>query len=165
VRISLIVAADENDVIGKDGVLPWHLAEDLKRFKQLTAGHAVVAGRATFDSMMDRLGHPLPGRITVVVTRNVGRRPYPSVIYKPDVPSALAAAETIEAFAGRDEVFIVGGAQIYQEALSVVQRVYLTRVHGTFDGDCGLPPGWLTPFELRAQTRHDKFTWLTYERA
>ena len=163
-RISLIVAADENNVIGRNGVLPWYLPDDLKRFRRLTEGHVVVAGRYTNDSMMERLGHPLPGRITVVVTRRTDRQPYPNVVYKPDVPSALEAAAAIEAFAGRDEVFVVGGGQIYREALPSVQRVYLTRVKGTFDGDCGLPEDWLAPFEQTGEETHEKFSFQTYER-
>jgi dihydrofolate reductase len=164
VRISLIVAADEKDVIGSEGVLPWHFSEDLKRFRRLTDGHVVVAGRLTNDSMMERLGRPLPGRITVVATRQVDRQPYPNVVYKPDVPSAMAAAEAIESFAGRDEVFVIGGGQIYREALPLVQRVYLTRVRGTFDGDCELPTDWLAPFDLVEDIPHEEFAFRTYER-
>jgi dihydrofolate reductase len=113
---------------------------------------------------MDRLGQPLPGRITVVVTRQPGRTPYPTVIYKPDLPAALAAAEAIEDFAGRDEIFVIGGAQIYQEALPHVQRVYLTRVWGTFDGDCGLPTDWLAPFDLVDESAQEKYSYRIYER-
>jgi dihydrofolate reductase len=130
----------------------------------MTTGHVVVSGRANNDSMMDRLGQPLPGRITVVVTRQTDRQPYPSVIYKPDVPSALAAAETIEAFAGGDEIFVIGGAQIYREGLPFVQRVYLTRVWGTFDGDRGLPRDWLAPFDLVEEVPQEKYAFRTYER-
>ena len=160
----MIVAADDHDVIGNAGVLPWHLSEDLKRFRRLTDGHVVVAGRYTNESMMERLGRPLLGRITVVVTRQTDRQPYPSIVYKPDVPSALEAAETIEAFAGRDEVFVIGGGQIYREALPSVQRVYLTRVRGTFHGDCVMPHDWLAPFELTEETPHEEFSFHTYER-
>ncbi len=163
---SLIVAADENDTIGRGGALPWHLPEDLKRFKRLTFGHAVVAGRKTHDSIVDRLGHPLPDRLTVVVTRHAGRSGGPGVIYQPDVDSALDAARTIETFAGGDEVFVIGGAEIYAQALPQVTRVHLTRVHDTIQGDARMPAGWLEAFDLYAEEAHatSGFTFQTYER-
>lgn len=163
-RISLIVAADENNLIGAGGALPWHFREDMKRFRRLTDGHVMLAGRLTNDSITRRLGESLPGRITVVVTRTADREPQPRVVYKPDVASGLAAAVAIEEFAGRDEVFVIGGAQIYVEALPQVQRVYLTRVRGSHEGDCSLPPDWLAPFTLREEVPHDAFSYLTYER-
>ena len=163
-RTSLIVAADENDVIGRDGALPWHFPDDMKRFRRLTEGHVMLAGRLTNDSIVRRLGQSLPGRITVVVTRQVDRPPSSRVVYRPDLPSGLAAALAIEEFAGRDEVFVIGGGQVYADALPYVQRVYLTRVRGTFAGDCSLPSDWLAPFALREEVRHDEFSYLTYER-
>jgi dihydrofolate reductase len=163
-RTSLFVAADENDVIGRDGTLPWHFSEDLKRFRRLTEGHVMVSGRLNNDSMIRRLGHPLPGRITVVVSRQLDLPPYPDVVYKPDVASALAAARTIEAFAGGDEVFVIGGAQIYRDTLDEVSRVYLTRVHGSYDGDTVMPAGWLAPFVLHDESPQGEFSYLIYER-
>ncbi len=163
-RTSLIVAADDSDVIGSDGALPWHLPEDLKRFRRLTEGHVVLAGRRTNDSIVRRLGQSLPGRITVVVSRQVDLPPAPRIVYKPDLVAGLAAAQAIEEFAGRDEVFVIGGGQVYADVLPYVQRIYLTRVRGTFPGDCSLPPGWLAPFTLREEIPHDGFSYLTYER-
>jgi dihydrofolate reductase len=147
-RTSLLLAASENDVIGRDNDLPWHLPTDMRRFKALTAGHVVVVGRRTHESIMSRLGRPLPGRITVVVTRHAGRPGEGPVIYQPSVAAALSVARSIEGFAGRDEVFVIGGAQIYTEALPEVDTVYLTRVHAHVDGDARMPASWLDGFKL-----------------
>ncbi|MGC9669035.1 dihydrofolate reductase [Planosporangium sp. 12N6] len=147
-RTSLLLAASENDVIGRDNDLPWHLPTDLRRFKALTAGHVMVTGRLNHESIVNRLGRPLPGRITVVVTRQAGRPGDGPVIYQPSVPAALSVARSIEAFAGRDEVFVMGGAQIYAEALPEADTVYLTRVHAHVEGDVRMPAGWLAGFRL-----------------
>jgi dihydrofolate reductase len=148
VRTSLFLAATEDDVIGRDNDLPWHLPADLRRFKQLTSGHVVVVGRRTHESITSRLGRPLPGRITVVVTRQAGRPGEGPVIYQPSVAAALSVARAIEGFAGRDEVFVIGGAQVYTEALPEADTVYLTRIHAHVDGDARMPAGWLDGFTL-----------------
>lgn len=163
-RTSLIVAADEQDMIGRYGDLPWHLSEDLRRFKRLTSGHALVTGRRNHESIVARLGHPLPGRFTVVATRRVAPAGEGTVVFQPSVAAALSVARGIEAFAGRDEVFVIGGAEIYAQTLDDVDRVYLTRVHRTVEGDTVMPAGWLKPFVLTDRADHDEFSWLTYER-
>jgi len=165
VNTVLIVAADEGDLIGAGGRLPWHLPEDFKRFRRLTTGHVVVAGRRTHESIVERLGHPLPGRITVVVTRRSDVRSHDTVIYQPDVESALAVARAVESFAGGDTVFVIGGAEIYVATLSGVDTVYLTRVHERHAGDVHLPAGWLDGFELVDKEQPEpRFTYLTYRR-
>lgn len=166
-RTSLIVAADEADVIGRSGGLPWSYREDLLRFKRLTLGHAVVVGRRTHDGIVERLGHPLPGRFSVVVTSGPNRHGGDGVVYQTDVGAALELARGIEGFAGQDEVFIIGGAQIYAQLLGEVDRVYLTRVHRRTDGDAIMPSGWLKPFTLvhrEDSTQKDQYSFLTYER-
>jgi dihydrofolate reductase/diadenosine tetraphosphate (Ap4A) HIT family hydrolase len=160
-RLSLIVAADEHDTIGRDGALPWHLPEDLKRFKRLTVGHVVIAGRLTHDSIVARLGRPLPDRTTIVVTRQTSLPAVEGVVYVPDLATAL---ERALALAGDGEVFVIGGAQIYEAALPLVQTIHLTRVHGRFDGDTALPAGWLAPFELADSEDHDGYAFQTYQR-
>jgi dihydrofolate reductase len=147
VRTSLIAAVAENDVIGRDGGLPWYLPDDLRRFRALTTGHVVVVGRRTHESIVDRLGHPLPGRISVVVTRNSQPGDGP-VLRQPSVPGALSVARAIEEFAGRAEVFVIGGAGIYAAALSEVDCIYLTRVHAEVSGDVRMPARWLAGFTL-----------------
>jgi dihydrofolate reductase len=131
-RVSLIAAVAENGVIGRDGGLPWHLSDDLRRFKQLTMGHTIVMGRRTWES----IGRPLPGRKTVVVTRQTAYLvDQPSVEVVPGLPAATAFA----ASAGDDEVFVIGGAELYREAVGAADRMYITRVHATVDGDTYFP--------------------------
>jgi dihydrofolate reductase len=170
VTTALIVAADEGELIGAAGSLPWHLPADLQRFKRLTTGHVVVAGRRTHESILDRLGRPLPGRVTVVATRRFDLRSHDTVIYQPDVASALAVARAVERFAGGDTVFVIGGAEIYAAALPAVDRVYLTRVHDRHAGDVVMPAGWLDDFELVDKEQavslggQPRFSYLTYRR-
>jgi dihydrofolate reductase len=128
-RLSLIVAVSENHVIGRDGDLPWRLSADLKRFKRLTMGHHIVMGRRTFES----IGRLLPGRITVVLSRN------------PDfVADGVIAVsdfdEALRRIAGDNEIFIIGGAELYRWTLHRVARMYLTTVHADVDGDTRFPP-------------------------
>ncbi|MGI9517101.1 MAG: dihydrofolate reductase [Pirellulaceae bacterium] len=126
--VSLIVAMSENGVIGRDGDMPWRLSDDLRRFKRITMGHHLIMGRKTFDS----IGRLLPGRTTIIMTRNVDYQVEGALIAR-DFASALALA------AGDDEVFVVGGGEIYRTALPAVQRIYLTRVHTTLEGDTTFP--------------------------
>lgn len=160
---SMIVAAAENDVIGRGGDLPWHISEDLKRFRRLTTGHAVVAGRVTHDSIVARLGQPLPERVTIVASRT-HHPPEVGAIYLPSIVDALVAAQTIEAFGGGEEVFVIGGTQVYREAMPLVDRIHLTRVHQRIDGDAVMPSGWLDGFTRVDAEAHDGFTWETYHR-
>ncbi|WP_132053846.1 dihydrofolate reductase [Pseudocnuella soli] len=128
--ISFVVAADEGGVIGKANQLPWHLPNDLKYFKNLTWAMPILMGRKTFES----IGKPLPGRQSIVITRN-GDWQYPGVLVVHSVAEALEAAKT----AGVKEIFVIGGAEIFASAMPQAQRLYLTRVHHRFDGDVFLP--------------------------
>ncbi len=162
--VSIIVAASDNDVIGRDGALPWHLPQDMRRFRKMTTGHVVVMGRATYQSILDRLGHPLPDRDTIVVSRTLRDTGHERVRRAVSLPAALRLAESIAAGPGDPEVFILGGASIYTEALPLADRVYLTRVHGIVDGDRALPPGWLDGFELaRSEAAADPGAAIPYE--
>jgi dihydrofolate reductase len=154
--ISMIVAADEKESIGKDGTLPWHLPEDLKRFKRLTVGHVVVSGRRNQDDIVRRLGHPLPDRRTIVVTRQTSFVDGPDVEYRHSVEEALDVD---------DDLFVIGGAEIYRAALPRVRRVYLTRVFGDFHGDTRLDDGWLDGFRLvDEEPATQLYQFQTYER-
>jgi dihydrofolate reductase len=146
--VSLVVAASVNEIIGADGALPWYLPGDLRRFRELTTGHVVVMGRLTYQSILDRLGHPLTGRISVVVSRTLGETGYPEVRVARSLPEALALAEALAAEAGDSEFFVIGGESVYRDALPLADRVYLTRVHGEVTGDRAMPDGWLAGFEL-----------------
>jgi dihydrofolate reductase len=160
---SLIVAADELDVIGRNGTLPWHLPEDLKRFRALTDGHVVVAGRRTHQSIVERLGGPLPNRTTVVVSQTMTSFGDDVVVVE-GVFDAMVTARALEEQRGGDEVFIIGGAQLYRTTVNLVDRIYLTRVHEKNEGDARMPAGWLDGFTLVSTEEREGFSFLTYER-
>lgn len=128
--ISLIVAMDRNRGIGKAGKLPWRLSTDMKRFRELTMGHHLIAGRKTFES----IGKPLPGRQTIIVTRDFNLNPE-GCLTAASVPDAIALARE----RGESEVFVIGGAQIYAHALDAANRIYLTEVHADVDADTFFP--------------------------
>jgi len=123
-RVSLIVAMARNRVIGINNTLPWHLPADLKHFKTLTTGHHIVMGRKTYQS----IGKPLPGRTSVVVTRNPGYAP-PGVITVNSIEAAVSAC------GDDDEIFVIGGAELYRQAMAFADRVYLTEIDAEIPGD------------------------------
>ena len=125
--ISLIVAVAENGVIGDKNALLWHISEDLRHFKAVTTGHPVVMGRKTWES----LGRPLPNRTNVVVTRQKTAIQGCTVVH--------SLEEAIALFPKDEEVFVIGGAQIYAEALPLARRFYLTRVFRSYEGDTRFP--------------------------
>ena len=126
--ISLIVAVSTNNVIGRDGDLPWHLPDDLKNFKRLTTGKPIIMGRKTYES----IGKPLPNRKNIVMTRKPG--------YEAPGCEVVATAEAaLVAAAGADEVMIIGGSGVYDAFLPLSSRIYLTRVHANVDGDVHFP--------------------------
>lgn len=152
---TLIAAVAENGCIGKDGTLPWRIPEDLKRFKELTTGHAVVMGRKTWESIPEAF-RPLPGRRNVVVTR---RADYPL----PDGVLRAASLEEAVASAGND-AFVIGGAEIYRAAMPLARRLEITHVRRTVDGDAFFPP--IDPAVWKESGRDDRdgFSFVTYER-
>lgn len=128
--ISIIAAVSENGVIGRDGKVPWNLPADLKLFKRLTMGHYLIVGRKTWES----IGSPLPGRTMIVLTRQSG--------YKAEgclTASSLTEAIEIAQAAREDEVFIGGGSVIYEYALPLADRMYLSQVHARVRGDAFFP--------------------------
>lgn len=128
-KLNIIVAAADNGVIGVNNTLPWRLPDDLKQFKALTMGKPVLMGRKTWDS----LGRPLPGRRNVVISRQTGL-----TLAGAEVQPSLDAA--IAAVSAADEAFVIGGAEIYRQALPLAQRVYLTEVRAQIAGDAFFPP-------------------------
>jgi len=133
-KIALIVALSQNNIIGRDNQLPWHLPEDLKYFKSVTMGKPVLMGRKTFDS----IGRPLPGRANIVITRDA-QWTADGVEVVTDIQAALAAGEKACKAAGGDEIMVIGGAQIYQKFLPLADRLYLTRVEAQVEGDAFFP--------------------------
>ncbi len=170
---SFVVAVSDNEVIGAGGRLPWHIPEDMLRFRRLTTGHVVVMGRLTHESIVARLGHPLPGRTSIVVSHTAaghdghdgsGVRAAGSVV------GALSLARELAAAAGDEEFFIAGGVSVYRQTLAVTDRIYLTRVHQTVAGDRAMPAGWLDGFTLVSRAEGVSaagtgYEWLGYDRS
>ena len=127
-RISLLVAMAKNRVIGANGGIPWHLPNELKLFKSLTMGHHIMMGRKTYESI-DRL---LPGRTTVIVTRQRDYRVDGAIV-------AHSVPEALEACRADDEIFVIGGADLFRETLPVAERLYLTVVDAEPEGDTFMP--------------------------
>lgn len=159
--ISLIVAMTTNNVIGKSNDLPWYLPADLRRFKRLTVGHTVIMGHATFDSIMKRLGRPLPGRRNIVLTRKT-IAPIEGVQFAQSLDEALKMA-------GRD-CFIIGGAQVFKESLPLADELLVTEIKATIEGDRFFPE--IDPARWRQIAREEysadgseyNFAFVTYKK-
>jgi len=150
--IILLAAVGAHHVIGREGEMPWHLPEDLAHFKATTMGHTLIMGRKTYDS----IGRALPGRRTIVMTRQIGW-------HAPSVEVAHSLAEAL-ALAGPTEVFIVGGGEVYQQAMPFADRLMLTEVEQSPEGDVVFPT--IDPAHWRETVRqaHEGFSFVTYER-
>jgi dihydrofolate reductase len=145
-RIVLVVAVSRNGVIGRAGGLPWRLSSDLKLFRRLTMGKPVIMGRKTWAS----IGRPLDGRLNIVVTRGPAIE-HADVVTARSLDEALAFARHRAAADGADEIAVIGGGEIYRQALPLAQRVYLTEVDLIVDGDTTFPP--LDPAQWRETSR------------
>lgn len=160
--ITLIAAAAENNALGKDNDLLWHLPDDFKRFKELTTGHAIIMGRKTFESFPK----PLPNRTHYIITRDKN--------YQTNFPACVVVHSLEEAlYKTADEpiVFIIGGGEIYALGMSKATKIELTRVHGIFEGDAFFPEINLNEWSISQQQYHPKddkhlldFTYTTYLR-
>lgn len=157
-RISLLVAASENNAIGKDNKLIWHISHDLKRFKMLTMGHHILMGRKTHES----IGKALPGRIKVIITRNKNYKAEGCLVVHSIEEAFLKSSED-------NEVFVIGGEEIFRETLSVADRIYLTEIHKHFEGDAFMPEinrhEWVET-EMERRTEHPDFdySYITLDR-
>ncbi len=155
--ISLIAAAADNNVIGINNQMPWHIAEDFKHFKEITMGKPCIMGRKTFESILESLGKPLPGRVNIVVSRSNFQ--HGGALTCQNLAEAIDQASKT----GSNEVCIVGGAQIYAQAIEqgIADRIYLTRVHTAPKGDAFFPalgPEWVE----QDRDEREGFTFLTY---
>jgi dihydrofolate reductase len=161
VKLSLVAAVARNGVIGRDGGIPWHLPDDVARFKELTTGHAVVMGRRTWDSLPERF-RPLPGRRNIVVTRQADWT----------ADGAERATSLEEAFAlvgGSEQVFVIGGAELYAAALLRADELLLTEIDADVEGDTFFPPFDRDDFEEISREPHvsesgPPFAFVTYGR-
>lgn len=159
--VSIIVAIAQNGTIGDKNSLLWHIKEDMRFFRTTTSGHAVIMGRKTFESLGSK---PLPKRKNIVITR--AERDFEGAYTAHSLQEAIAMAE------GDEEIFIIGGAQIYAEALSVADRMYITRVERDYEGDTSFPEIDYTKWRLVSEERYERgeefdapFAFLCYDRA
>ena len=135
-KISIIVAIAQNGVIGDENRLIWHISEDLQHFKSVTQGHSVVMGRKTYES----LGRPLPNRENIVITRQD--------ITIEGCKVAHSLSQAIEMASEKEELFIIGGAQIYAKALTIADNFYLTTVHHDYEGDTSFPKWSMNEWQI-----------------
>jgi dihydrofolate reductase len=158
--VSIIVAIAQNGTIGDKNSLLWHIKEDMRFFRTTTSGHAVIMGRKTFESLGSR---PLPKRTNIVITRQ-------DVMFEGAL-TAHSLEEAIRMADGDEEIFVIGGAQIYAEALKVADRLYITRVEHDYEGDTSFPEFDLSAWRLVAEERHERgeeyeypFSFQTFDR-
>ena len=161
-KISLIVAMASNRVIGNNNVMPWHLSADLKKFKQITMGSPILMGRKTFES----IGRPLPGRINIILTRNPEYQQDGCLVVN-DIETAIK-----KGCENAGEIFVIGGADLYDAMLPVADALYLTIINKAFEGDTFFPDidlnEWL---EVERETIHDdpdakfSYSFLKFEKA
>lgn len=158
--LSIIVAIAQNGVIGDKNSLLWHIKEDMRFFRTTTSGHAVIMGRKTFESLGSK---PLPKRTNIVITRSDSE--FDGALTAHSLEEAVAMAK------GDDEAFIIGGAQIYAQALDVADRMYITLVERDYEGDTSFPDIDLSKWELIGEQRYERgetfeypFTFKTYQR-
>ncbi len=160
--ISLIVAASENNIIGKDNQMIWHMPADLMYFKKVTLDHHIIMGRKNFEAM----NKPLPGRTNIIITRQNGYHKEGCIVVH-----SLEEGLTIAEGNGETEAMIIGGGEIYRLALPIAHKIYLTRIHGTFEGDTSFPEidknNWVenTIDVLKSDDANPyDYTFLVYER-
>jgi dihydrofolate reductase len=161
VKVSLVAAVAGGGVIGRANTIPWRLPEDVAHFRSLTMGHAVVMGRRTWDSIPDRF-RPLPGRRNVVVTRNADWQAV-------GAERAVSLEDALRLAGGADEVFVIGGAELYAAALPHADALELTEIDLDVEGDTVFPPWDRDAFDEVARTPHvsedgTTFSFVTYER-
>ena len=166
-KVAHIVAAAKNGVIGQDGDLPWSIPEDMKWFRERTKGRALIMGRKTYES----LGHPLPYRLNVVVTRDPAykakgepKENAPTIIVQTIEQAMEACKKQIDQY--NDEIFIIGGGEIYKQTVGLVDTIYLTRIHKDVDGDTTYPDP-TEDFKLVEEIKKTDpvpFSFLTYQR-
>lgn len=161
--LSLIVAYTKNRTIGLKNDMPWYLPADLKHFKQITDGQAVIMGRNTYDSIVNRLGHGLPNRQNIVLSRTPAKNS-DDTVFVSSLPEALKVAD-------REQVFIIGGAQVFAQSLPKVDKVYATEIGVELEGDTFFPELPQSEWAVTSSEHHDKdekneyaYTFVIYER-
>jgi len=131
-NLTIIAAVAENRVIGNKGEVPWHISKDLKRFKRLTLEHPVIMGRKTYESILERLGHPLEKRINIVLSRN--EQKLPGIVTAHSIEDAIEKASE-----HNDTAYVIGGQSVYEQTIGLADRMELTEVKGKYEGDAFFP--------------------------
>jgi dihydrofolate reductase len=165
-NLNHIVCASSNWIIGREGDMPWHLPEDLKHFKKTTMGCPIIMGRKTYES----IGRPLPGRLNVILTRDASYSAPDGVAVCTTIDQAIEVArknqEKVDG--SRDEVFIIGGGELYKQTMNLVDKVYLTKIHREISGDTCYGPLDESRFKMIDQDDQDngkeKYSFITYEK-
>lgn len=152
----IIAAVAENGAIGKDGEIPWHIPEDLKHFKQKTAGHPVIMGRKTFESLPENF-RPLPNRTNIVLTRSDMNKE--GIRIAGSLEEAYSIAEELD-----DKAFIIGGASVYEQALTEADKMEITEVKKEVDGDTFFPDFDREEWDEEKRESHEEFDFVTYTR-
>lgn len=155
--ITLIAAVAQNNCIGNHNTLPWNIPEDLQRFRELTRGKTVLMGRKTFESILAMLGKPLPNRKNIVITTQTSLRVPPGVEVFHSLDNALEAYRN-------EDLWIIGGAQIYTETIHQADRLEITHVAQTIDGDAFFPSIDPHTWKETARETHEGYSFVTYER-
>jgi len=145
-NISIIVAITKNNIIGRDNGMPWHLPADLKYFRERTTGHHIVMGRKTFESIGG--GRPLPNRVSIIITKQKDYKAEGCLI-------AHSLEEAIEIAKDENELFIIGGKQIYEQSLALANKMYITRIHTSIDGDTSFPQYDENQWEMTSYTERE----------
>lgn len=154
--IALIAAVAQNDCIGKNGQLPWHIPEDLAHFKLLTTGKVVLMGRKTWESLPEKF-RPLPNRLNIVITRQADFALPTGVERYSNIQSALAAHT-------KEDVMIIGGAEMYRETIDLTDTLYITHVHENVEGDAFFPKIDSSIWKKTEVESHEKFDFVTYKK-
>jgi dihydrofolate reductase len=151
------VAVADNLVIGSDNDLPWYFPEDLKRFKEITLGKTVVMGRKTYESIVSRLGKPLPGRKNVIISRQADFKAPEGVLVFGSLEQAFEALKN-------EDVYVIGGEQIFKLALPYAEKLYMTHVHGEYRGDAHFVQIDWSQWDKIEEQRETKYTFAVYQK-
>ena len=163
VEVALIAAVAANGVIGREGAMPWHLPADLRRFKEITVGHPVVMGRRTFESISDALGGPLPERTNIILSRRLEAAPAGTQLAG-SVDAAMRLARDDARSRGVHTVFIIGGAAVYDQTIDAADRLLLTELERSVDGDRHFPDVDPAEWVEVEREQHDGFSFVEYRR-
>ncbi|MDP3992209.1 MAG: dihydrofolate reductase [Nanoarchaeota archaeon] len=156
-NLTIIAAVAENRVIGNKGKVPWHISEDLKRFKKLTSGHPVIMGRKTYESILEGLGHSLENRTNIVLSRNDQK--LPGIVAANSIEDAIRKASEYD-----ETAYVIGGQSIYEQTIGLADRMELTEVKGGYEGDAFFPVINYDEWNWTSISHMEDYDFVTYTR-